>query len=426
MIYANAHKFIHSAPPEIEESFTGERLKRLWQWLDLNPKGIKYLRLTGISGKSICAQLLSAVYENTDSSIGTLLLPLQGDFRDNIRINHRPLSTEELTDYVQRIYGIVKERARLSREDEQTDCAPILLSRHELLLTVALLAFQAHHCKFCIVESDNTDADPTRLLPPPLLLSVCGPIPHPTTKDAKMIRSYIQHGIQEMICDPQNQESYEFLSNLCAKINCRLTMPSRKEVRLRSLKLSGCLFDYQGLPYETKLFGSFQVENTVMVLEMISALRRFGFFVSQETVRDKLSHTKLSGKCEILSVSPTVISDCACHTESLAAVADSLLSFQPLMGERIRLCMPEGKAAQVAFEKLLRGRGYEITSVVTAPLEPVTCYLPPQKNYHQLKLIRQTVQRAMNGLKKNEILFLCGPSSFVARLRQECINQLGF
>ncbi|MBQ9085807.1 MAG: hypothetical protein IJY47_01315 [Clostridia bacterium] len=438
MTYHNAVKYINTSPADREAPSLGAHVKQLWALLNQPQKNMKYLRLAGSSGKTVCAEMLTSAYAHSHLSVGCLLMPLRSDFRDNIRINHAPLPFDELASYVDRIHRLIKEinqgiakrnRQREVEAREPDDPVgselPVCLTRHEILLTAALLAFDAHHCKLCVIESDCTPSDPTKFLPPPLLLAICGTIPVLDRVETQQIRSYTCPGIQEMICAPQNQDDYRILSEICAKVNCRLTMPSRKEVELRSLSLTDSNFCYRGKQYRLKLCGKFQIENAVISLEILNALNRLGFPLSYEAISEGLLDTRLPCKFEILSVSPTIIADSTHDPAAIETVCDSLCEFHSLLGMKIHLCLPEGPLVN-QYIRALSERGYEIGSVITLSAISVTEYIPPQKNYFQVKLIQETVKKAIASLRSEEALLLSGPFAFTAKIRYEFLKQLGF
>lgn len=430
MIYNNAIKLVHSAPSEIKEDRPGTRIRLLWKQLGEPQKSIRYVRFIGSGGKTVCAEMLSSIYQESEYTTGSLTFPLQEEFRNNIRIGHRLLPLDELASYAEQIHTAIKSIRRIQKkksteENGDVEVTPFALTQHELLLTIALLAFRAHQCKLCIIESDCTSEDPTRHLPSPLLLTVCGSVSASDPIKFPEIRSYAESGIKEMICSPQDEDGYGFLSELCAAINCRLTMPSRKEISILSVKLTDCVFLYRGKTYELKLCGVFQVENAILILEIVAALGRIGFFLSEEVTQARLREIRLPGKCEILSVSPTIVADTSCHQRSIEVVCDALWEFRHITGTNVHFCLPEGMLADQAVQ-IFSEKGYEISSLLAIPCSEVTKYYPPQKNYAQLRLIHHTVQEAISALGPNDLLLLCGPSAFTSRLRHEFLKQLGF
>ena len=432
MIYTNAVKMIHTAPRQAEPSEVRERLHALWSLLNLPKKNQKYLRLAGVCGKSACLELLSSIYEDSPVTVGCLSMPLRAEFRENIRINNRLLSFEEITPYAEQVHRAIQVLKRSDQAEPVTDSVdeektpPVIdteFSQHELLLTVALLIFAHRGCKLCVIEGDGTPHDPTRHLPAPMLLTLCGPIRGEDPEEIHGIQRYARHGILELICSISGEKSYQAISQICAKINCRLTQAPMKDVRIGSMTPRECAFLYHGEEYRTNLCGKFQIQNLILVIETVQALGRLGFPVPREALRERLEGTKLPCRCEILSVSPTIVVDGSHHPSAWEQVCDSLWDFHLATGTRVHLCAPE-ELADTARE-IFSSKGYEVLSVFTLPEEEVTRHLVPQKRYGQLKQIKEFIETALKTLENGDLLYLCGPHNFTARLRHELLQQLG-
>ena len=433
MTYNNALKWIHSAPEVLEDTGSKERLARLWGLLAFPKRSFKYLRVAGACGKTVCAELLSAVYENSPYTVGCLLMPLRGDFRDNILVNNRSLSFEELSKYADRIRVAIKKLNQAPTDAEQTEdsvphatlSAPICFTRHELLLTVALLAFLDKGCRLCIIESEGSAEDPTRFLPAPQLLSLCGPIDTTDEEEIRRIHSYASHGIRELICSFSGEKGYQFISKVCAKVNCRLTLASPRDAEIRTVAPRECVFFYRGTEYRTALFGAFQIENFILVSETLHALGRLGFPLPEEEMQRRLCAVRLPCRCEILSLSPTIVVDSSHYTSALRTVCDSLWDIRSVTGESIHICAPEGALAHETAN-IFRKKGYRIASILTLPYEEVTEYLPEQKRYKQIKRIRELSKQILDASKQGDMVYLCGPAPFAERLRHELLSQMGF
>ena len=57
MTYHNATKYILNAPAEKAESIPGTSIKKLWNYLGNPQRNLKYLRLAGSNGKTVCVEI---------------------------------------------------------------------------------------------------------------------------------------------------------------------------------------------------------------------------------------------------------------------------------------------------------------------------------------------------------------------------------
>lgn len=351
MTFQNAIKRLISAPDESAEGVAGSRLRAILHRLGNPQKEISYLRLVGISGKTVCSHMLSSVLCLSDYTTGTLTMSLDGDVREAIRIDHAPISFEELAEHVGLLHLLLKQMNKERKEKNEE--GEITATKHELLLCTALLAFRAHGCRLCIIEGNGASSDPTRFLPTPVAAAVCGEIPCDQPNRVRdQIRSYLYHGIQEIVCAPQKQEAYHLISEICAKINCRLTFPARTELTVLGSNLRGSEFSYRSRPYRLRLCGTFQVFNAIVTLEILAMLCRRGFQITETQIAAGLEQARLPARFELLSVSPTIIVDSSYTADSVRTVCGAIGELRDRIGSSICVCVPDEAVAKMALHSL--------------------------------------------------------------------------
>ena len=401
MTYHNAVKYFKNAPKESQISSNTSPLLSLWEALGAPHRTLKYLRLTGSNGKTVCAELLLSVFRESKYNVGALFLPFQDDGRNNIRINALPLDIDEFTRYTEQALTTLKDL----KEKEKSDWQP---SQSELLLTVALLAFRSHRCTFCLIESDASPYDPTKRLLAPFAAAICGTIPSENPKEMQEIRSYISHGIQEIVSAPQNQTAYRVISETCAEINCRLTIPTKNELTVHRISLSGSEFSYKNTDYHLSLCGRFQITNATVVLEIIDMLSRRGYALSKEQIFRGLSNAKLPAKFEIISVSPTIIVDSTHSETAISAIFETLSEIQEMLGTKLRLCLPSQPLCD-SFLEIAKVSSYTITDLLT---------------YNDAEKPKSIAKQALCNLGNDEILFISGYYEHTYKLRSEVLKLL--
>ena len=398
MTYHNAVKYFKNAPKESQILPSDTALVSLWDTLGAPQRALKFLRLTGSNSKTVCAQMLLSVFRNSEYTVGALFLPFQDDGRKNILINGAPLDINEFTAYTEQTLDTVKQIYA-------SDWKP---SASELLLTVALLAFRAHHCTFCLVESDSALSDPTKRLPSPFAAAICGTISSENPKETQEIRSYISHGIQEIISAPQNQNAYRLISETCAAINCRLTIPTKNELTIHRLSLSGSEFSYKNTNYRLYLCGKFQITNAIIVLEVLDMLSRRGYILSENQILRGLLETKIPANFEIVSVSPTIIVDNTYSETSIATITETMSDLQSLLGTKLRLCLPSRQFLD-QYQEAFANCDYTITDT--------KIYDPSEKP-------KAIAKQAIEALALDEILLICGNYAQTGKIRTELLKLL--
>lgn len=438
MTYHNAVKYILNAPaePPADSIKSFENMTLLCNALENPQKNLKYIRLAGSNGKTICSAMLTSVLKNTDYRVGCLTLPMREDVRENIRIGTRCLSMEEVVHYVEKVAGTVlavnarlQDQADITIESEEGNSFPVPMcpTRSEILLTMALLAFRDHDCTFCLIESDHSGADPSKFLPAPFAAVICGSIPSEEKREIYRIRSYIRRGVQEIISAPQNKEAYQLLSDTCASVNCRLTIPSRSQLKIDRLSLRGTDFSYRDCAYTLRLCGRFQVFNALVALETLEMLQRRGYPVSYEAVHCGFSDLHIPGKFEVLSLMPLIIADSTHTPIAIHTVCESMTDFKGSIGNRIRLFLPSEELT-ACYHRELTSFGYEVESAAvfgkadtgTSGNETLPCPL------HCYTSLKKAVRDTLATLENNSVLLISGSHAFTASVRYEILRTLGF
>ena len=422
MTYHNAIKFIKNAPDSIPEAALGaDRINKLFDALGNPQKKIKYIRLAGNNGKTVCARMLISILNSADIKNGCLSMPIYTELRDNIRINGEPITMDETVSYVEQICTAISA-INSSAQSEEGTFSP---TTNEIMLCMALLAFVEHKCSVCMLESDHNGEDPSRFMPHPLGAVICGKIPSGDKSEISKIRSYICRGIAEIVSVPQDQEAYAVISETCFSANCRLTLPAKNKFSIKSLTLGGTDFIYKDLEYSINLCGKFEIANAVVSIEAAEMLIRHGYKIENDHVRQGLAKVTAPCKFEVLSLSPTIIADSTHSEVAIGTVCDALADFKEMIGTRVRLCLPEGELVS-HFVNALSERGYSIEKISALKsedeLEEIQYPLPVslQKDH------KATAKDALKELDKDTILLISGPSNFTRKLRYELLAILGF
>ncbi len=420
MTYHNAQKYITNSPDELQSTEQEENLRKLWSALGNPQRNIKYLRLAGSNGKTVCAEMLMSVYKDSDITVGCLTTTIRSDLRNNILINGSPLSYTMMSEYVEKVYRVAYN---LNKDHEKSSSCCFVLTKQDILLTAALLAFKANDCKLCIIESDHKHADPTVFLPPPFAVAICGAIPCNSREDIHMIRSYICHGIQEIVSAPQDQDAYKIISDTCAAVNCRLTIPAKARLDIKKLTLGGSEFSYKDRDYKIALCGKFQISNSIFVLELIDRLASRGYPLSEEQIYNGLKNTKIPAKFEILSIMPTIIADSTHSEVAITTVCESMSDFRSMIGSKVRLCLPDGIIVD-KYLKVLTEQNYDVKKIIVAASDAGESL--QRDKFIYCKKTKELIKRMLENLESDEILLISGPSAFTLEVRYELLAQMGF
>lgn len=406
MTYLNAKKYMISAPYSNGKGHSN--ILELLDSLGSPQRRMKYLRLAGSNGKTVCAEMLTSVLIKGGYTVGCLRMPLREEPTDNVCIGNKCLSMDQFAQYT----------SAIKRLSAGLDFIP---TQSELLLSVALLAFKDAGCDICIIESDHFGEDPSRFLPPPFAAVICGTIPSDDTEQITRIRSYICRGIEEIVSAPQNSEAYSIISDTCYSVNCRLTLPTRNAISIDKLTFRGSEFHYKNVKYTLSLSGRFQISNAVLVIETLEMLARKGFSISVDNINAGLSNLRIPAKFETVSLFPLIIVDSTHTPVAIETVCDSLSDFKAQTGTNVRLCLPSGKIIPDYVDALER-RGYTIESIYT----PASDGIASDSRIVPCNTQKALVNGVLSNLDKNTLLLVSGNHKFVIPVRHRMLEALGF
>lgn len=399
MTYLNAKKYLSSAPEQVGES----RLTDLLALVGNPQKRIKYLRLAGSNGKTVCGQMLTAVLSKTSNKVGFLRMPIGEEPRENVLINNEAIPFADFA----RLVDTVKQ-ALLS-----SDFTP---TRSEIFLTVALLAFRERNCGLVIIESDHYGNDPSLNLPSPFAAIICGTLPDSDNAEINRIRAFVSRGIEEIISAPQSANAYKEITDICYSANCRLTLSSRNALTLKKCTFTGTDFSYKGEEYRLNVCGSFQLLNATIAIEALEMLSRKGFEIASSAIKEGLSKLRLAAKFEVLSVSPLMIVDSTHSPSAIPTMCDTLSEFGDAVPKKVLLCLPSS-ALISEYKNALTARGFTISEIYSRDESASDAVL--------FKRNKDFVKRGLSSIDKDTVLLISGDSRFVLPLRHELLNALG-
>lgn len=452
MTYHNAVKYVKSAANPVRSEGVSVKLNYLCSLIGEPHKRLNYIRMAGSNGKTICSAMLSSVLVKSGYDICTLNMSPADDLKENIRYNTNPVSIENFTELVSEVhtaYNTLKKRLEDARasigEDGEVAEEYAAIPRSlidgypktaepmgsEILLLCALLLCQRRGCKLCIIESAHNEADPSLFLKPPFAAVICGTIPSDDRKQITKIKSYIRKGVSEVVSAPQDTYAYKIISDTCAAINCRLTVPVRSALTVKQLSLMGTSFVYNSEAYKLSLCGRFQTANAITVIETVKMLRRYGYNISTASEKLGMADVRIPSRFEVLSVNPTVIADSTYKDEAVETVCESLFDFSEYTGRYISLCLPCDGPLIENYLNMLEARGYTVVQIYTVcqheeEQERQLSNIKKRFNVVCFNTAKAASKQMLSALSSEDTLLVSGNNAFTAKLRLEIMRYLEF
>ena len=451
MTYHNAEKYIIDAPELQNEKYSFDRVAYVASLLGTPQKRLNYIHLAGSNGKTICSALLSATLTKSDHNVCTVTLSRLSDAKENIRHNAEPISITELTEIITEIAATVtkmKERIALAKEilreaealpQELSDIPDTLISgelmptltRAEIILLAGLCFYAKNGCEICVIESTHSATDPSLFLKPPFAAVICGAIPNEDRRQIARIKTYIRRGITEIVSAPQNAFAHKTISDICAEINCRFTVPVRSSLTVKQLSLIGTSFVYGGEPYRLALCGRFQTTNAITVIEIVKMLRRCGFNIPPEKEKEALASVKIKSRFEVVSASPAIIADSTYKLEAVETVCESYFDFSEITGRYLKLCLPADAELINTYIDKLTERGYKITDIYSISKDDeektaLSRAIPADYKLEFFSTSKMAAKKILASLDPDDALIVSGRYSFTDAVRLEITRALAF
>ena len=419
MIYHNAVKRILTTPVGSDRR-SAERVSLLCRMLAVPHKGLTVIKIMGQSGKSACAAMLSRALLSRGYRVGTLTTPFSHTMTECITVDCAPVSMDTFTASVSRVCDTVTairtELSALSENSESDEEAlssaeKAMRSYHarsddfspfadELLLAAALLCFSEANCQVAVIEVPAGDRAEAYRLPFAPTVSVIT-----TTEDAtvaaRICRS-LDKRTRETVSALQSKAVYGIISDACAKINCRLTMPLRSAFYPADFAANRMRFFYKETEHTLHSGAYYQALNLLTVSETLVALHRHGLAVDPLAAdfQTPFGTAGIELQFSFLSLHPTIITDFADTPSRVAAFAKSLTYHTALMGTNITLITEQEDAANMSDEALCHiftAQNITINQVVRTAAADA----------------RRTIKPIIKALTSDDTLFIIGSRPFV-------------
>ena len=426
MTYHNAIKYIKNAPDVAPtDQSAKERINLLFNALSNPQKKTKYVRLAGSNGKSVYAQMITSGLNCAGITSGYVTMQILSDFRENVKINGNPLSIDEIVKFTEIVILATAKINAASKEKNPGSNVTFVPTIHEIILCIAMIAFAEKCCKLVFIESDHNTGDPSLYLPTPISIVICGSIPSDDDEIRKIIHSYLQKGINEIVSVPQNNTALNLITKHCQKINCRLTMSTPARASILSTNLRGTKFTYDKIEYTLKICGKFQVGNAILAIESLKMLNRNNYCITEKNLIDGLAKTTLPSKFEVISISPTIIIDSTHTPIAIKMVTASLAELKSFTGNKVRLCLTDVELCDYYKEALLK-KGYEIESIIAVSQGESSATTQDGDAILLRKIPKQAAKLALANLTEDTLLLVSGRSDIAEKIRYEICSALAF
>lgn len=301
-------------------SRTRELLKRVG---DPHQK-LKYVHITGTNGKGSTAAMVASVLAQAGLTVGLYTSPHLWSFHERFQVNGVPISDDALGRIAERVI-----QAGRGMEDPATE--------FELMTAVGMLYFLEAGCDLVVLEVGlGGRMDSTNVIPAPEVAVITN-IGLEHTRELGDTLAQIateKSGILKPGCDAvlyhQSGEVEKVVSDACRRQGIPLTLTDPEGLRVLESGREGQTFTYRDWgTFHISLLGRYQLYNAATALEVVAALVRRGWRISEEAVTRGLRAAVWPARMELVRRKPDMILDGGHNPQCMGALRRALEELYP-------------------------------------------------------------------------------------------------
>lgn len=301
-------------------SRTRELLKRVG---DPHQK-LKYVHITGTNGKGSTAAMVASVLAQAGLTVGLYTSPHLWSFHERFQVNGVPISDDALGRIAERVI-----QAGRGMEDPATE--------FELMTAVGMLYFLEAGCDLVVLEVGlGGRMDSTNVITAPEVAVITN-IGLEHTRELGDTLAQIateKSGILKPGCDAvlyhQSGEVEKVVSDACRRQGIPLTLTDPEGLRVLGSGREGQTFTYRDWgTFHISLLGRYQLYNAATALEVVAALVRRGWRISEEAVTRGLRAAVWPARMELVRRNPDMILDGGHNPQCMGALRRALEELYP-------------------------------------------------------------------------------------------------
>lgn len=330
-----------------------------------NPQDrLSFVHIAGTNGKGSVLAYVSTVLQTAGYKVGRYISPAIMDYRERFQIDGRQISKAGLCRYLEQVKTIVEQ---MEAEGLQHP------TPFEIETVVAFLYFLDKKCDIVVLETGlGGSLDATNIIQTTrcaVLTSISmdhmAVLGKSLEEIAKQKAGIIKDNCHVVSCR-QKPEAMQVIRDAVEKHGCKLVTADVSQAAHIKYGINKQYFSYGKYKnLEITMAGQYQIDNAVLALEVINALRSEGFPVSEEKLRLGFAQTKWLGRFSIIGKKPLFIIDGAHNEDAAQRLAESIRFY--FTNRRIIYIM--GVLEDKEYDKVIRAT-YELAEHIITVTPP--------------------------------------------------------
>lgn len=303
-------------------TFGLDRTKELLKLMGNPEKGLRCIHIAGTNGKGSTASMCASILTKAGYRTGLYTSPYIFKFHERMQIDGQMISDEELVELVEWVKPLAQ-----SMESEP--------SEFELVTCIGFAYFQRHNVDLvCLEVGLGGEFDSTNVIDPPVaaVLTNIGldhvEILGDTLEKIATTKSKIIKPGCQAVCYREPASVEAVFEQRCKEVGAELTKADFDSIHLHSATLEGQVFDWG--PYEKlelPLLGQHQLHNAAVVLTTMEVLKKQGWQISDEAIRQGLATVSWPGRFELVAREPLFIADGGHNPQCIEALVKNVRDY---------------------------------------------------------------------------------------------------
>lgn len=305
-----------------------ESMRELLRRLGDPQNELKFIHISGTNGKGSVLAYLSTILSGAGYRTGRYISPTLFSYRERIQVDGEYIEKESLACHVTAIAAAAEDMQKAGLP------SPTVF---EIETALAFLYFKEKRCDIVTLEVgcggllDATNVITTTLMEVIASISMdhTDLLGDTLAKIAAQKAGIIKPDTM-VVSAQQKSEAAQVIEDTCKEQHCTLQMMDESKISNVHYGAEGQTFSYKTWEnVAISLAGSYQIKNAALALEGVEALRKLGYALSDQQVREGLLHTAWRGRFTTLRRDPTVIIDGAHNPAAALELKESLERYFP-------------------------------------------------------------------------------------------------
>ena len=305
-----------------------ESMRELLRRLGDPQNELKFIHISGTNGKGSVLAYLSTILTGAGYRTGRYISPTLFSYRERIQVDGEYIEKESLARHVTAIAAAAEEMQKAGLPSP---------TAFEMETALAFLYFKEKRCDIVTLEVgcggllDATNVITTTLMEVIASISMdhTDLLGDTLAKIAAQKAGIIKPDTM-VVSAQQKSEAAQVIEDTCKEQHCTLQMVDESKISNVHYGAEGQTFSYKTWEnVAISLAGSYQIKNAALALEGVEALRKLGYALSDQQVREGLLHTAWRGRFTTLRRDPTVIIDGAHNPAAALELKESLERYFP-------------------------------------------------------------------------------------------------